>query len=93
MVAHAAEGFSRDHLEEDPAVWTSILRERVGELWGIDLEALRLLFSHRWRYARVVEKTAAGDLPEGWIFAGDLLAESRVESAWLAGRRAVSGLV
>jgi hypothetical protein len=36
---------------------------------------------------------AEPDLPEGWIFAGDLLAESRIESAWLAGRRAVSGLL
>jgi hypothetical protein len=32
-------------------------------------------------------------LPKGWIFAGDLLAESRIESAWLAGRQAVSGLL
>jgi predicted NAD/FAD-dependent oxidoreductase len=93
LVAHAAEGFSRTFLEEDPSVWTSILRERVGELWGIPGETLRLLFSHRWRFARVVEKPALEDLPEGWIFAGDLLTESRIESAWLAGRRAVSGLL
>jgi len=93
LVAHAAERFSRAFLEEDASVWSSILQNRVEELWEIPRGTLRLLFSHRWRFARVLEKPALVDLPEGWIFAGDLLAESRIESAWLAGRRAVSGVL
>jgi predicted NAD/FAD-dependent oxidoreductase len=32
-------------------------------------------------------------LPEGWHFVGDLLSESRVESAWLAGRAAAARIL
>lgn len=93
IVAHASEAFSRAHIGEDPAEWPVKLRETLEELWEIRGQKLKWSHAHRWRYARVVKKTALSVLPDGWVFAGDLLEASRVESAWLAGRRAVSGLV
>lgn len=91
LVAHASEAFSRAHLEGDPGEWAARLRRSAEDLWEIPGEALKWSHPHRWRYARVVEKPALPVLPEGWVFAGDLLEASRVESAWLAGRRAVAG--
>jgi predicted NAD/FAD-dependent oxidoreductase len=93
IVAHASEEFSRTHLEEDPNCWSVLLRQRVEELWGLPAETFRSSHPHRWRYARVVEKISPAGLPDGWIFAGDLLESSRVESAWLAGRKAVAGIL
>jgi renalase len=92
LVAHGSEAFSGAHLDADSAEWASVLRKRVEELWGIPRGAFKMQHPHRWRYARVVEKINLPPMPEGWIFAGDLLETSRVESAWLAGRRAVSEL-
>lgn len=93
MVAHASEAFSRQHLEDAPSDWSAILRRRVEELWGIPPEALRHLHPHRWRFARVTQKVTPSGLPSHWIFAGDLLVASRVESAWIAGRDAVAHLL
>lgn len=93
MVAHASEEFSRMHLEEDPSRWSVILRQRVEELWDLKAETIRSSHPHRWRYARVVEKMSPAGLPDGWIFAGDLLESSRVESAWLAGRKAIARIL
>ena len=88
MVVHAAEGFSRARLEDEPANWAAELRGLTEARWGIPAAAFRTMHPHRWRYARVAEKIEIPPLPEGWFFAGDLLAESRVEGAWLAGRGA-----
>lgn len=93
IVAHASEAFSREHLEDAPSEWSAILRRRVEELWEIPPETLRHLHPHRWRYARVTQKIPPAGLPAHWIFAGDLLSASRVESAWLAGRDAVAHLL
>jgi renalase len=93
LVAHGSEAFSRAHLEADSAEWASLLRRQVEELWEIPRGTFKMQQPHRWRYARVAEKINLPPMPEGWIFAGDLLETSRVESAWLAGRRAVAGLV
>ncbi len=93
LVAHATEAFSRAHLEGDPAEWSTRLRGAVEKLWEIPGNALRWIHPHRWRYARVVERPEMPGLPDGWVFAGDLLEASRVESAWVAGRRAVSAWI
>lgn len=93
MVVHGSEEFSRAHLENDPVEWSGILRRRAEEVWKIPPETFRKLHPHRWRYARVVGKSPIGGLPTGWIFAGDLLGTSRIESAWLAGRNAVAELL
>lgn len=86
MVVHASEEFSRARLEDDPASWAADLRALVEERWDIPSSAFRAVHPHRWRYARISQKMEIPALPEGWHFAGDLLTESRVESAWLSGR-------
>jgi predicted NAD/FAD-dependent oxidoreductase len=95
MVVHAAEVFSRARLEDDPANWAAELRGLTEARWGIPAAAFQTMQPHRWRYARISQKIDIPVLPEGWHFAGDLLTESRVESAWLAGceaaRRILSG--
>jgi predicted NAD/FAD-dependent oxidoreductase len=85
MVVHASEEFSRARLEGDPASWAADLRTLVEERWDIPSSAFRAVHPHRWRYARISQKMEIPALPEGWHFAGDLLTESRVESAWLSG--------
>lgn len=86
MVVHASEEFSQARLEDDPASWAADLRALVEERWDIPSSAFRAVHPHRWRYARISQKMEIPALPEGWHFAGDLLTESRVESAWLSGR-------
>jgi predicted NAD/FAD-dependent oxidoreductase len=88
MVVHAAEGFSRARLEDEPASWAAELRSLTEARWGIPAAAFKAMHPHRWRYARISQKIEIPALPEGWHFAGDLLTESRVESAWMAGREA-----
>jgi renalase len=93
MVAHGSAEFSRTHLEADPGEWSQILRGDVERRWEIPSDALRSFHPHRWRYARRAIRAAPTGLPTRWIFAGDLLTESRVESAWIAGRDAVASLL
>jgi predicted NAD/FAD-dependent oxidoreductase len=63
------------------------------ERWEIPPSAFRAFYPHRWRYARISQKMEIPALPAGWHFAGDLLAESRVESAWLAGRASAARIL
>ena len=93
MVVHASEEFSCTRLEDDPASWADDLRVLVEERWEIPSSAFRALHPHRWRYARISQKMEIPALPEGWHFAGDLLTESRVESAWLAGRKVAARIL
>jgi predicted NAD/FAD-dependent oxidoreductase len=93
MVVHASEEFSRTRLEDDPASWAADLRAIVEERWDIPSSAFRAVHPHRWRYARISQKMEIPELPEGWQFAGDLLTESRVESAWLAGREVAARIL
>jgi predicted NAD/FAD-dependent oxidoreductase len=93
MVVHASEEFSRARLEDDPASWAADLRALVEERWDIPSSAFRAVHPHRWRYARISQKMEIPALPEGWHFAGDLLTESRVESAWLAGREVAARIL
>ncbi len=87
IVAQASEVFSREFLEDDPGEWSQRMRALVEERWEIPSDCLAGHFTHRWRYARVAAPLSTPpDLPEGWFYAGDALAGSRVESAWLAGR-------
>ncbi|HEY8899009.1 MAG TPA: FAD-dependent oxidoreductase [Chthoniobacterales bacterium] len=88
FVAQASPGFSREFLEADPAEWAERLRKRLEERWELPRAAARDVFMHRWRYARYCREEAAvvSDLPPGLFVTGDAFSESRVESAWLAGR-------
>jgi len=86
MVAQASESFSREWLESPPPEWSEVLRKMVEERWELASASFRAMHPHRWRFARVATPLEVPELPEGWFFAGDALTESRVESAWLAGR-------
>jgi predicted NAD/FAD-dependent oxidoreductase len=93
MVVHASEEFSRARLEDDLASWGADLRALMEERWDIPSSAFRAVYPHRWRYARISQRMEIPALPEAWHFAGDLLTESRVESAWLAGRAAAAQIL
>jgi len=86
FVVQASESFSREWLEAAPTEWSEPLRKLVEERWAVPPSAFLSLHPHRWRFARVGSPLSVPELPEGWFFAGDALSESRVESAWLAGR-------
>lgn len=92
IIAQASTAFSEHHLEREPAEWMAILRGLVEERWELPAGALVASHPHRWRYARVSERIEAAGLPAGWDFAGDALAVSRVESAWLEGLAAAERL-
>jgi hypothetical protein len=86
MVAQMSETFSRKHLELPPADYPVLVRVMVESRWGLSPDNFLGALGHRWRYARVANSHAAPALPERCHFAGDALAASRVEDAWLAGR-------
>jgi len=86
LVAQAPPSFSREHYDRDPAVWTTALRERAGELWEIGERAPAAQMTHRWRNARAFTPPGHTPLPPGWHYAGDAIARSRVEDAWMSGR-------
>lgn len=87
LVVQASAAFSWARFEDNPQEWAVPLRKVAEEKWGLPSSAFLALHPHRWRYARVKAPWSAPELPPGWVFAGDALLESRVESAWLAGRK------
>ena len=93
MVVQTSLEFSRARLEEDSAIWSQEVRALAEERWELPASSFRAMHPHRWRYARVGESMLVPELPEGWHFAGDLITESRVESAWLAGRRVAEKVI
>jgi predicted NAD/FAD-dependent oxidoreductase len=93
LVVQASRGFSEQHLEGDPDVWSAELGELACERWDIPHDRLRKTSAHRWRLARVETPATTIELPPGWTYAGDGWGESRVESAWLAGWAAAEGLL
>lgn len=86
LVAQASPSFSREHYDRDPAVWAAALGARAGELWNIRDRAPAAQMTHHWRYARIFSAANQTSLPPGWHYAGDALARSRVEDAWISGR-------
>jgi renalase len=86
MVAQASAEFSQQYLESPAEEWAKILQEMVEERWKIPHEAFVAKLTHRWRYARICKKMNLPELPQGLYYTGDAVSESRVESAWLAGR-------
>ena len=93
IVVQTSPVFSQARLEEDFSTWASEVRGLVEARWEIPVSAFRAMHTHRWRYARIAAPIVLPLLPEGWYFAGDLLTESRIESAWLAGQRVARGIV
>lgn len=86
IVAQASAAFSARHLEDDPAEWLPRLQVLVEEAWSLPPGGRISQFSHRWRYARFLGAASVPELPRGFLLTGDALSESRIESAWLAGR-------
>jgi hypothetical protein len=93
MVAQMSETFSRKHLELPPADYPALVRVMVERRWGLSPDNFIGVLGHRWRHARVANSHAAPALPERRHFAGDALAASRVEDAWLAGRAAARNII
>jgi predicted NAD/FAD-dependent oxidoreductase len=93
MVAQMSEAFSHRHLELPPADYPALVRAMVERRWDLSSDNFLAALGHRWRYARVAKSHSAPALPEGCYFAGDALAASRVEDAWLAGRAAALQII
>lgn len=93
LVAQASPSFSREHYDRDPAEWSAILGERTAERWEIRDREPAGQMAHRWRYARVFTAPTPTPLPPGWLYAGDALARSRVEDAWISGRNKALGIL
>jgi hypothetical protein len=93
MVAQMSEAFSRKHLESPPADYPALVLGMVERRWGLSSDNFLAALGHRWRYARVSKSHIAPKLPDRCYFAGDALAASRVEDAWLAGRAAALNII
>jgi renalase len=93
MVAQMSEAFSRTHLESPPADYPALVRDIVERRWGLSSADFLAALGHRWRYARVAQSHTVPALPDRCYFAGDALAASRVEDAWLAGRAAARKII
>jgi renalase len=93
MVAQMSEAFSRRHIESPPTDYPALVRSMVERRWGFSSENFLAALGHRWRYARVAQSHTAPALPDRCYFAGDALAASRVEDAWLAGRATALNII
>jgi len=87
-VAQAAPGWSRAHLDDDPAVIASRMLSMLCERIGADPADALHATAHRWRYAAVetplgqpFARNDAGTIHAG----GDWCLEARIEAAWLSG--------
>jgi hypothetical protein len=88
LVAHASPGWSRDHLERDPAEVAGLLQAELARFLGEELPPVGYAAAHRWRYALVEEAIGEPCLWQpatGLGFAGDGCLGGRVEAAYLSG--------
>ena len=92
IVVQASVSFSLEHLESPLEAWAPLLCSLVEERWELPPNARATKHRHLWRYARISKPATLPALPEGLFYAGDALGESRVESAWLSGRKVGSEL-
>ncbi len=88
FVAQASAEFSEAHWDADPASWAAALRTDLATRWELSTSAFEADFTHRWGFSRRVNPAAVGRLPTGFLLCGDSVADSRIESVWLSGRRA-----
>ena len=89
-VLHANVDWSRQHLDDEPALVCGALLAAFRDLPEVDCatDGLRDASAHRWRYAQPVEAIKDGALwdPEARVgAAGDWCAGGRVEGAFLSG--------
>lgn len=96
---HAGPEFSRARLEDTPESVASTLMREFAAITGSRLRNMKLVRTHRWRYARPdpgAPQTSQrfARVPESaLLLAGDWLAGGRVEGAWLSGRAAADALI
>ena len=88
-VVQATGDWSTRHLEDDPATVERTLLAAFADLAGIDLPSPVATSTHRWRYAKSgrLGQDALWDGSRRLGLCGDWLPGSRVEAAWLSGRR------
>ncbi|MES1938855.1 FAD dependent oxidoreductase [Salinisphaera sp. T5B8] len=95
---HAGPQFSAEHLEDTPESIATTLTREFADITGLSTRQMRLVRTHRWRYARPGPMAEALDPPcqavpdERIVLAGDWLAGGRVEGAWRSGAAAAAQL-
>ncbi len=86
LTIHATGAFTRKHLNTDPAEVTRLLLEDAAPYLGSTVTASQI---HRWMYAKPVADNQSMCIsamhPAPVAVAGDALAGSRVEGAYLSG--------
>jgi len=90
-VLHATTDWSTANLELPIDQIAASLRESFAELLQTELPEPRLELGHRWRYALALNPAEEGfraDPRRALAIAGDWLSGSRVEGAWVSGRKA-----
>ncbi|MBS63007.1 FAD-dependent oxidoreductase [Salinisphaera sp.] len=95
---HAGPEFSAAHLEDTPESIATTLTREFAAITGTSTRHMRLVRTHRWRYARpgpaaepLADRCQAAR-DERIVLAGDWLAGGRVEGAWLSGAAAAAQL-
>ncbi len=93
-VLQATAAWSTEHIEDDPASVEGPLIAAFAEDSGVDLPLPVATSAHRWRYAKSGQlgQDALWDGARRLGVCGDWLPGSRVEAAWLSGRR-LAGMV
>ena len=95
---HAGPEFSAVRLEDTPESIAATLTREFADITGLQARQMRLVRTHRWRYARPGPAATALDmrcqaaLNDRLVLAGDWLAGGRVEGAWLSGAAAAAQL-
>jgi predicted NAD/FAD-dependent oxidoreductase len=95
LVYQCRPRWSREKLEQNPAVWSQEILDEAGRLVGPWALQPKWTQTHRWRYARVEPASALAspmllELEQGQRLglAGEVFAPNGgVEAAWLSGRR------
>ena len=93
-VLQATAAWSTRHIEDDPASVEGALIAAFAADSGVDLPSPVATSAHRWRYAKSgrLGQDALWDGAQRLGVCGDWLPGSRVEAAWLSGRR-LAGMV
>lgn len=88
-VLQATAAWSTEHIEDDPARVERTLIAAFAADSGVDLPSPVATSAHRWRYAKSgwLGQDALWDGARRLGVCGDWLPGSRVEAAWLSGRR------
>ena len=87
-VAQAGQGFSAEHLEEDPVAIAALMLPLLCDRLGVSPDTVVHAAAHRWRYARVAAPLGQPFLrdPDATLYlGGDWCIGPRVEAAWTSG--------